>query len=287
MENKKRAIALGNFDGVHIGHAAVINAAMQAAKEYGMVPTVLLLDPLPAAVINKDAVKELITEAEKEKLFAAMGVEVVRIDFKKVKDYAPQEFFVKILAGELNAGMLSCGFNYRFGRNGEGDSRLLSWLCEVTGVWLNIEPAVEHKGEAVSSTRIRKAIENGEIELANEMLGREFGYTFEVVHGDKLGRQLDCPTINQLFPDGFIVPRYGVYASRACVDGEWYRSVTNIGRRPSFENDQQRSETHIIGYSGELYGKNIEVHLLSYKREEMKFDSLEALKTQLEIDKTV
>ncbi len=285
MNNKKRAIALGNFDGIHKGHTAVINAAVQAARQWDMIPTVLLLSPLPSCVIDSRSAPELITEADKEKLLTDMGVEVVRIDFLKIKDYAPQEFFVKILADELNAGMLSCGFNYRFGKGGEGDSTLLGWLCEITGIMLSVTPAVSLGGEAVSSTRIRAAIEGGDIEAANEMLGREFGYTLEVVHGDHLGRSLNCPTINQLFPDGLIVPKYGVYASRTCVDGKWYRSVTNIGRRPSFDNDEQRSETHIIGYDGELYGKSIEVRLQKYKRAEMKFESLDELKAQLEKDK--
>ncbi len=285
MENKKRAIALGNFDGIHKGHFAVISSALQAARQWGMIPTVLLLSPLPACVIDGRAVPELITEADKEKLFADMGVEVVRIDFLKIKDYSPQEFFVKVLVGELNAGVLSCGFNYRFGKGGEGDSTLLGWLCEVTGVELIVAPAVCCAGETVSSTRIRSAIECGDIELANEMLGREFGYKLEVVHGDHLGRSLDCPTINQLFPEGLIVPKYGVYASRTLVDGKWYRSVTNIGRRPSFENDEQRSETHIIDYDGDLYGMEIEVRLIRYKRGEMKFNSLDELKEQLKKDK--
>lgn len=285
MDNKKRAIALGNFDGIHKGHTAVINAAVQAAREWDMIPTVLILSPLPAYVIDGREAPELITQADKEKLFADMGVEVVRIDFMKIKDYSPQEFFVKILAGELNAGMLSCGFNYRFGKNGEGDSTLLGWLCDITGIRISVAPAVSVGGEAVSSTRIRAAIESGEIESANEMLGREFGYMLEVVHGDHLGRSLNCPTINQLFPEGLIVPKYGVYDSRTCVDGIWYRSVTNIGRRPSFENDEQRSETHIIGYDGDLYGKSIEVRLQKYKRGEMKFNSLDELKAQLEKDK--
>lgn len=285
MDNKKRAIALGNFDGIHKGHTAVIKAAVQAALAGDMIPTVLLLSPLPSCVIGSRAVKELMTEADKEKLLTDMGVEVVRIDFLKIKDYSPQEFFVKILAGELNAGMLSCGFNYRFGKNGEGDSTLLGWLCDITGIRISVAPAVSVGGENVSSTRIRAAVESGDIEAVNSMLGREFGYTLEVVHGDKLGRTLDCPTINQLFPEGLIVPKYGVYASQTCVDGQWYRSVTNIGCRPSFESDQQRSETHIIGYDGDLYGKFIEVRLQKYKREEMKFDSLEELKEQLAKDK--
>ncbi len=284
MAEKKRAVALGNFDGIHIGHSAVIGCAVSAA-ENGFVPAVLLLDPMPSRFFGRSESKELVSAAEKERLISEMGAEVVKIDFAAVKDYTPEDFFEKIIVGSLGAGMLCCGFNYRFGKNGSGDSALLRKLCENAGIELCVVPAVLYDGKPVSSTRIRTALENGEISLANAMLGREFGYKLEVVHGDELGRTLDCPTINQLFPEGMIVPGYGVYASRACVDGVWYSSVTNIGRRPTFESDQQRSETHILGYCGDLYGRQIEVRLLRYIRGEMKFDSLPALKSQLVKDK--
>ena len=285
MADKKRAVALGNFDGVHIGHSAVIGCAVSAA-ESGLVPCVLLLDPMPSRFFGKAECKELLSFGEKESLICAMGAEVVKVDFSAVKDYTPEQFFEKIIIEKLNAGVVCCGFNYRFGKGGNGDSALLAQHCENAGVDLKIAPAVTFDGEAVSSTRIRAALENGRIELANKMLGRDFGYTLEVVHGDELGRTLDCPTLNQLFPDGMIVPAYGVYASRTCVDGVWYRSVTNIGRRPTFESDQQRSETHILGYCGNLYGKQVEVRLQRYIRGEMKFDSLDELKNQLKKDKS-
>ncbi len=284
MAEKKRAIALGNFDGIHTGHSAVIGCAVSAA-ESGLVPAVLLLEPMPSRFFGKAESKELLTGEEKESLISAMGAEVLKVDFSAVKDYTPEDFFEKILVKKYNAGVLCCGFNYCFGKDGNGDSALLANLCKNAGVELKVAPAVLFDGEAVSSTRIRNALENGEVELANRMLGRDFGYTLEVVHGDELGRTLDCPTLNQLFPEGMIVPKYGVYASRACVDGVWYRSVTNIGRRPTFENDQQRSETHILGYCDDLYGKKVEVRLLRYIRGEMKFDSLDSLKTQLDKDK--
>ena len=284
MADKKRAVALGNFDGVHIGHSAVIGCAVSAA-ENGFVPAVLLLDPMPSRFFGKAESKELLTAEEKECLISAMGAEVVKVDFSQVKDYSPEEFFNKIIVGKLNAGMVCCGFNYRFGKDGRGDSDLLGELCKTAGVELVTVEAVLFDNQPVSSTRIRTALENGEVELANKMLGRDFGYTLEVVHGDELGRTLDCPTLNQLFPEGMIVPKYGVYASRACVDGVWHRSVTNIGRRPTFENDQQRSETHILGYCGNLYGKKIEVRLQRYIRGEIKFSSLDELKNQLSKDK--
>ncbi len=284
MAEIKRAVALGNFDGLHTGHTAVIEKAVNMAQN-GLQPCVLLLDPLPCNVEGFTAHKALITDSEKEKLLNDMGVEVVRIDFLKIKDYEPERFFEDIIINKLNAGAVSCGFNYRFGKDGKGDSALLEKLCKASDIAFCASEAVEYGGLPISSTRIRNALENGEIEQANAMLGRNFGYTLEVVHGDKIGRLLDCPTINQLFPDELIVPKYGVYSSETKIDGKWLRSVTNIGRRPSFENDEQRSETHIIDFFGDLYGENIEVRLLSYKRGERKFSSLDELKEQLSKDK--
>ncbi len=284
MAERKRAVALGNFDGLHLGHTAVIQKAVSLAQK-GLTPCVLLLNPLPCNVEGFTAHKALITDSEKLELLNGMGVEVVKVDFLKIKDYEPERFFAEIIKDKLNAGAVCCGFNYRFGKDGAGDSSLLRKLCETAEIEFSASEAIEYEGSPISSTRIRAALENGEIEQANAMLGRSFGYTLKVVHGDKIGRLLDCPTINQLFPDELIVPKYGVYASETKIDGKWLRSVTNIGRRPSFENDEQRSETHIIDYSGDLYGKEIEVRLCSYKRSEKKFSSLDELKKQLSEDK--
>ncbi len=278
MNEIKRAVALGNFDGLHSGHMAVINGAKAYAE---LVPCVLLLEPLPSGETGQ----ALITDEEKQGLLDSLGVETVRIDFLKIKDWSPERFFDEIIVKKLNAGAVCCGFNYRFGKGGSGDSALLKSLCEKADIAFCECAAVEFENEPVSSTRIRTAILNGEIETANAMLGRPFGYCLEVVHGDKIGRLLDCPTINQLFPAELIVPKYGVYSSVTKVDGKCFRSVTNIGRRPSFENDEQRSETHIIDFNSDLYGRKIDVRLLSYKRGEKKFDSLEELKEQLKIDK--
>lgn len=278
MTEKKRAVALGNFDGLHIGHAAVINSA----KAYeNMLPCVLLLEPLPSAASGE----ALITDEEKQRLLDGFGAETVRTDFSAIKDWTPERFFDEIIINKLNAGAVCCGFNYRFGKGGSGDSSLLKSLCESRNIAFCECAAVEYENEPVSSTRIRTALKNGEIEKANAMLGRSFGYCLEVVHGDKIGRLLDCPTINQLFPPELIVPKYGVYSSVVTLGGKQLRSVTNIGRRPSFEKDEERSETHIIDYCADLYGQKIDVRLLSYKRGEKKFDSLDELKAQLQIDR--
>lgn len=280
---KKYAIALGGFDGLHIGHMAVIGSVIGR----GLTPAVLLLEPLPRVHFFGENPKLLISESQRERLLTDLGVELLYANFEDIKDYSPLKFFEDILVDGFNAGALACGYNYRFGCEGRGSSDMLEAFCRERDIALSIAQPVYYGGEAVSSTRIRAALEGGDIVSANAMLGREFGYCLEVVHGDHIGgRLLGCPTINQLFPDKMVVPRYGVYESQTNINGVWLRSVTNIGRRPSFQSDEQRSETHIIGFDGDLYGKSIEVRLLKYKRGEMKFSSLDELKAQLERDRS-
>jgi riboflavin kinase/FMN adenylyltransferase len=190
------------------------------------------------------------------------------------------------LLKKIGVTALSCGFNYHFGSKAQGNTEKLSALCKKENIELFISDAVEYKNEPVSSTRIRKAIKNGDIEEANAMLGREFSYDFLVVHGDARGRTIDSPTINQFFTEDFIVPEYGVYASYAVIDGEKYSSVTNVGVRPTIEGfSKERSETNIIGFTGDLYDKNISVHLLKKIREEMRFSGLDELKNQIAKDR--
>ncbi len=279
MAEKKRAIALGNFDGLHLGHMAVINSAKQWRE---LNPCVLLLEPMP---FRRDG-QALITDCDKSDLLRQNGFEVIKTDFLKVKDYEPERFFEEILVNQLNTGALCCGFNYHFGKNGKGNSSLLHSLCNDSGIDFFAAEPINFDGEPISSTRIRSALQSGEIEKANSMLGRNFSYKLRVVDGDKIGRTIGFPTINQLFPRELIVPKYGVYSSSTVIGGKEYRSITNIGRRPSFENNEQRSETHILGFDGDLYGQNIRVSLLNYKRGEKKFSSLEELKEQLEKDKS-
>lgn len=283
-EIKKSAIALGNFDGLHTGHAAVINNAV-IQKSNGLVPYVLIFDNHPQQILSKKMPKQLLTYSNFQKLTAEMGCEIIKISFNDVKDMSPEEFVKNILIDKLNTKYISCGFNYRFGKNGAGNTETLHTLCQKYNIELCVAEAVICNGATVSSTRIRTEIENGNIEIANEMLGRPFTYDFEVADGDKRGRKMGFPTINQYFPESFIVPKYGVYASQAYVDGEWYYAVTNIGIRPTIGSSKPRSETHIIGFSGNLYSDRIPVALLSHLRDEIRFNSLDELILQIKKDK--
>ena len=282
-ENKNGiALALGTFDGFHLGHKKVIDNAIASNKT----PKVLLFNEHPQKVITKKSPGELITESQKKELLDKWGIEPIIIDFGDIMNYSYEEFFYEVLLKKIGATALSCGFNYHFGSKAQGNTEKLSALCKKENIELFISDAVEYKNEPVSSTRIRKAIKNGDIEEANAMLGREFSYDFLVVHGDARGRTIDSPTINQFFTEDFIVPEYGVYASYAVIDGEKYPSVTNVGVRPTIEGfSKERSETNIIGFTGDLYDKNISVHLLKKIREEMKFNNLDELREQIAKDR--
>ncbi len=281
---RKTAVALGSFDGLHRGHMSVIACTADFERECGLSPHVLLFDAHPMLVIKGSAPERILQDSLRDEILAMAGVETTIIPFIYIKDMTCREFFEKILIGRLNAGAVCCGWNYRFGKGGEGDCETLKALCEEYGIMLKILPHVDFDGEPISSTRIRKAVENGEIPLANAMLGREFRYKSTVVSGHQRGRLIGAPTINQHFDKNFVLPKKGVYASVTVVDGKEYPSVTNIGLRPSFENEDFRSETCILGFAGDLYGQDIEVRLIEYLRDEIRFDSMEKLSEQIEKD---
>ena len=284
MTETKTAVTLGSFDGLHKGHIAVIACAFEMQKKHGLLPLVLLFDKHPMLTVSGKAPDMILQPSLRDELIAQTGAGRRIVSFREVRDMSCREFFEKILIEKLNAGGVCCGWNYRFGKNNEGGIEELKALCAEYGVELMITPPVDFGGSPVSSTRIRKAVENGDIPLANAMLGREFRYRLTVVDGQHRGRLIGAPTINQRFDNGFVIPKKGVYASATLVDGVLYPSVTNIGLRPSFENEDFRSETCILGFSGNLYGQEIEVRLLEYLRDEIKFNSIEELSAQINSD---
>lgn len=276
-------LALGTFDGIHQGHRAVLEKALTEGKKRGLVPAVLLFDEHPRKRLFGEAPPEIITENDKRAQIEEMGLSVVTVPFSEICGLSAEEFVTKIYCS-LNVRAISCGYNYQYGKDACGNTATLKEECEKLGIALFVAPEKKFKGEAVSSTRIRKALQDGEIRDANAMLGREFSYCLEVVSGDRRGRLLGFPTINQFFPENFVRLRRGVYASKVTVAGKEYPAVTNIGVRPTFDGESFRSETCILGFSGDLYGAQIEVFLLDFLRGEMKFEDKEALTAAIRRD---
>ena len=277
IREKGTAVALGYFDGIHIGHKTVLEKALTVAKENDLVPVVLVFDVHPRKLISGNIPPMLTSEERKRELLTEMGFEVVPFNFREAMNYSPDEFVEKILVDKLNVRAVSCGFDYHYGKGGKGNpDTLREELGRRNVLFFQAEPVVSG-GDIVSSTQIRKLIAAGEIEKANTMLGDYFSYDFTVEKGDGRGRVIGFPTINQFFPQDFIVPKFGVYMSMTEIDGETYLSVTNVGVRPTVSEDSMRSETCILDYTGDLYGKKIQVQLVKYLREEKKFPDINAL----------
>ncbi|MBR5442180.1 MAG: riboflavin biosynthesis protein RibF [Clostridia bacterium] len=274
-------VALGAFDGLHLGHKAVITAEKsQYERKLALMVRKNLIGTDP-----ESAACTLITpQCEREILFG-WGVEPVYVDFGEICNMTPQEFVDKILVEKYNARSIACGFNYRFGKGACGDVSTLMALCLEREIKLTVVDKIEYNDEPISSTRIREAVSRGDMKSARAMLGRYFSYEFEVLHGDERGRTLGSPTINQFFTSGFQVPEFGVYASFTEVEGRVYPSVTNIGIRPTIGNSEKRSETNIIGFNGDLYGQYPRVFLVEKIRGEMNFGSLEELKNRIFADR--
>lgn len=277
-ETAPSSLALGAFDGLHRGHMAVIRRAC-APGEGGrrLQPAVFTFSRSPAGD------SAVLTGRDKERLLEDAGVEVLySLEFSQVKDWEAEAFVEQVLFETCAARRLCCGEDFRFGRGARGDTALLQTLCDRRGVELTVVPPVKEGGEKVSSTRIRAAVEAGDISLANRLLGRPFGFSLEVIHGNHIGTGLGTPTINQAIPEGFVLPRFGVYASWCRVGGEYFYGVTNVGVKPTVGSDRVLAETWMPEFQGDLYGKRVRVFLLEFLRPEKKFGSLEELKAAIQ-----
>ncbi len=278
------AVALGFFDGLHKAHMTVLEKTLETAHKGGFTPAVLLLDEHPRAVISGGIVPSLQQTADRDERLRKMGFTLFFVSFREIKDMSPEEFFAEILCDRFSCKAFVCGYNYSFGKKAAGNTDVLARLCKSRGMTLEVCPEFTVGGETVSSSFIRKAIENGEIERANEMLDFPFSFTSKVFTGDQRGRLLGSPTINQYLPEELITPKFGVYASKVYFDGKEYIGVTNIGSRPTFGVSSIRSETFIVDFSGDLYDRDVRIELYSFIRPERKFPDGDSLKQQIAED---
>ena len=217
-------------------------------------------------------------------MLLSMGFhKVITLDFDKVKTLSPEEF-LNLLVKNFGATHFSVGYNYHFGKGASGNAKFLREYCNKYSLTPIITDGVKENGEYISSSAIRQYLKEGNVKGANSFLGRRFSYTATVIAGDKRGRTIGVPTINQHLPQGLVQVKFGVYHSFVELDGQGYNAITNIGLRPTYEVDTPILETHIIGFSGDLYGKNVTVQLVDYIRPEQKFTTLEELTTAIKND---
>ena len=281
-----RVIALGFFDGVHLGHAALLRLTRRRADELGIPAAVLTFDTHPDTLVYHQPVPLINTLEDRKYLMEEKFSmdEVILAHFDRAMMEMPWEAFVEdYLLGELGAKHVVCGHDFSFGYRGQGTPDKLRRLCAQRGVGVNVVDKVSLGGITVSSTHIRQLIRQGDMEAAAQMLGHRHFLSGEVLHGKELGRRLGFPTANLALPEGLIAPAYGVYATLVTLpDGTVHPAVTNVGVRPTVHDQLGRLvEAWILDCTAELYGETIRVEFFTRLRGEKKFDSLEALREEV------
>ena len=273
----KNALCLGSFDGLHNGHRMVLSVPCGYKK------TVVTFKTPPKVVMTGNTSLIMTLEDKFDALREIGADEILLLDFESVRDMEALDF-LEMLNKKYHPSLISCGFNYRFGKGGRGDTEILKEYCNKNEIELQIINPVKVEENVVSSTMIRNLLQNGEIEKANSFLYKPFSYKATVVSGDKRGRTIGFPTLNQRYPDELVKIKFGVYKVNVIINGESYVGITDIGKRPTFETDYVISETYIKDFSGDLYDESIRIVPLEFLREEKKFSSLEELKKQISVD---
>lgn len=281
------AIALGNFDGVHLGHQEIIKKAVAYSKENKLKSAIFTFSNHPRNLIpGKKEVKNIIYPDEKAKLIEALGVDYfVNIEFtEEIMKMPPEEYVKSILIDALKAKAIFSGFNYRFGYKAEGDTGLLKKLGEKYGFSLFVSNPVIIDNEVVSSTLIRELIKSGDIDECDKFLGRNYAFRGKVVVGNRLGKSIGFPTSNIMIDESMVTPPNGVYITYLKYNGVRYPSITNVGVKPTIGEFKKNMETHIFNFNKELYDKTVEIEFIEMMRPEAKFSSLDELISQIRND---
>ncbi len=284
--DKPSAVAIGKFDGIHRGHQSLLQRVLEQ-KEKGLQAVVFTFDPSPAALFLGEDIPELTTKREKRKLFGDMGIDVL-IEFPLNFTTAatePEEFVEKILAEQMKTAYIAAGEDLSFGKKGRGDAALLRRMAGRFGYRTEIIEKVCLEGVEISSSYVREVIKIGDMEKAERLIGEAYSVCGVVAHGKKLGRRLGMPTVNLLPEKEKLLPPYGVYFSEVSVGERVYKGTTNIGCKPTVNDEMQAGvETYLYDFAQDIYGREITVRLFSFHRPEKKFDSVEALKKQMASD---
>lgn len=279
-------VTVGNFDGVHLGHQAILARVVERARALGGVSTLVTLDPHPARVLRPERAPLMILPlSERIRLVEEAGIErMLVLAFTLAFSRTPAEVFVEeVLVRALQCREVYLGRNFRFGRDQEGDVDLLRRLGPKFGFTAEGVPEVHYKDFPISSTLVRSTLMDGQVALARRLLGRPFVLLGRVVRGDGRGRSLDFPTAN-LEVENELVPRDGVYITRALVDGSAHPAATNIGHRPTFGEHRRVVEAHLVDFDGDLYGRPLRLELLRRLRGERRFSGPDELRAQIRRD---
>lgn len=281
---EKTIYALGFFDGVHLGHQALLSACRSLARRTGCKPGAVTFGTHPETLVAGNAPKLINTVSDRQRLLCAYGMEdIVVLPFDRTLMTTHWSDFLTQLTQAGAAGFV-CGSDFRFGAKGNGTAKKLEAFCQSRDLPYAIVPQQLLDGIRISSTHIRQLLEQGELEQANRFLGHPHALTGQVIHGRGLGHTIGIPTANLALPDELVRPKFGVYACTAVVEGAQYVAVTNIGIRPTVEGHHVTVEPWLLDFEGDLYGKMITLCFHSFLRTEQKFASLEELKQQIQKD---
>ena len=281
---KPTAVALGNFDGVHLGHQELIRQAVKKAGDAGLKSGVFTFSNHPKDLLPKEKkVKNILVKSDKERIIESLGVDYLfNVPFtRRIMTMSPAAFVEELLLDKFNMKAAFCGFNYHFGHKAQGNPEVLRQMGARHGYEVTEIPPYKIKGEIVSSSLIRTLIASGQVEQCKTYMGRHYAIGGEVVVGNRLGKKLGFPTSNLVIDPSMVTPPNGVYVTCCTYNGVRYPSVTNVGHKPTIGHYNKNVETHIFDFDKELYGKQITVEFLQKTRDEVKFDSVEELSAQI------
>lgn len=284
--NQKSAVAIGKFDGIHLGHRRLIELILEQKKN-GCLAVIFTFEPSPEAFFKGESVRELMNVYEKREAFERLGIDVL-IEFPLNKETAaipPERFIKEYLAKKLKASVIVAGTDISFGNRGAGNAKLLHEMSKGEGYTVRIIDKVALDGEEISSTNIKEAVKRGNMEKAAALLGAPYRISGLVIDGRKLGRKLGMPTVNILPVNRKLLPPNGVYYSYVWLDSVRYKAISNVGCKPTVsDNKVMGVESYIYDFERDIYGREIAVELLLFKRAEMKFESTQSLKEQMQKD---
>ncbi|MCQ4921747.1 bifunctional riboflavin kinase/FAD synthetase [Tissierella carlieri] len=280
------AIALGNFDGIHIGHQQLIKTMISKSKELGIKSSLLLFKSHTKTIVDNNRPSMITNNKQKFKIAEDLGIDIIYLlDFDdKIMKLSGEEFVKDIIINKMNGKLLVVGFDYRFGYKASGDSNYLMELGKKHGIDVIVLDPVYENNEIISSSGIRELIANGNITDVLNILGRPYSIIGKVIPGKNRGNKLGFPTANIEPIDNYVIPKNGVYMTNTIIDNKRYISATNIGYNPTFNEDVLKIETYILNFEGNIYGKTLEIEFLDFLRDDIKFETKEDLIKQMKID---